>query len=65
RIDLTAAKMGLSPWRHGKGTGPRFSANGSSAKHVFSPKNGPVPGWPVNSYTDSSRFVNYETSQPH
>ncbi|MCD4727720.1 MAG: hypothetical protein K8R46_08660, partial [Pirellulales bacterium] len=62
RIDLTAAKMGLSPWRRGLGTVPKFLANRLPAKCVFWPKNGPVPSQPVNAYRkihQNRRCTNY------
>ena len=34
-----------------------FSADVFPAKHVFPPKNGPVPSRPVNGYADPQRMI--------
>ena len=49
RIDVLAAKMGLSPLHHERGQS-LFSADVFCAKRDFPPKNGPVPIQAVNAY---------------
>ncbi len=48
--DLPQGSIRASTAREAKGTGPCFRSGGSCDDGALRPRNGPVPGWPVNGY---------------